>query len=328
MAAVACRMSEAVPRLLALAGKPDTADRTGAIAALCRLPDPRAIAIYLAAIRDRDPRLRRAGESALLAIRDRAAGPIAAAARSAEFSGAAAASLERVLAQFEPIRAWRVIGPFPRTTPQVFLGERSIDFARRHAGAAGQAVSWATRHGGAVDWPGRPRRPEARSRGERRIRLRNRRIARPLRLRLRRGGLRPRGPRADAPGLQRHADRDRQRAGRLERLPPRRPGLRARRRPGAVPPRAGPQSDPGPEPPGDRALGVRRPGRPEPDRCGDDPGASRDTATGRGRTPPLRHAARRRCPAGRGAVLRRARAWAAADAMRRAGGVRPRSGPT
>ena len=120
-------------------------DRSRAIAALCRLPDPRAVSIYLAAIRDRNPRLRRAGESALLAIRDRVADQIAAAARSAEFSGPAALSLERVLARFEPIREWRVIGPFPRTTPQVFLGERSIDFARAHAGAAGQPIAWATR---------------------------------------------------------------------------------------------------------------------------------------------------------------------------------------
>ena len=95
--------------------------------------------------RDRNPRLRRAAESALLAIRDRVPDQLAAAARSAEFSGAAALSLERVLARFEPIREWRVIGPFPRTTPQVFLGERSIDFGRPHAGAAGRSVSWTTR---------------------------------------------------------------------------------------------------------------------------------------------------------------------------------------
>jgi putative heme-binding domain-containing protein len=145
MAAVACRMSEAVPRLLALAGKSEPEDRARAIAALCRLPDPRAISVYLTAIREDDPRLRRVAESALLAIRDRTAGQIVTAARSAEFSGPAAMSLERVLARFEPIRQWRVIGPFARATPQVFLGERSIDFARRRAGAAGRAVSWATR---------------------------------------------------------------------------------------------------------------------------------------------------------------------------------------
>ena len=145
LAVVAFRMSEAVPRLLALAGRPESADRSRSIAALCRLPDPRAVSIYLAAIRDGGPRLRRAGESALLAIRDRVPAQIAAAARSAEFSGPAAISLERVLARFEPIREWRVIGPFPRATPQIFLGERSIDFARTHAGAAGQPISWTTR---------------------------------------------------------------------------------------------------------------------------------------------------------------------------------------
>ncbi len=145
LAAVAFRMPEAVPHLLALAGKPDPADRNRAIAALCRLPDPRAASIYLAAIRDRDPRLRRAAESALLAIRDRVSDQIAAAARSAEFSGPAAISLERILARFEPIREWRVIGPFPRATPQVFLGERSIDFARAQTGADGQSIAWRTR---------------------------------------------------------------------------------------------------------------------------------------------------------------------------------------
>ena len=60
-------------------------------------------------------------------------------ASSPTFSGPAALSLERVLAQFEPIREWRVIGPFPRTTPSVFLGEPSIDFARAHTGAAGRS---------------------------------------------------------------------------------------------------------------------------------------------------------------------------------------------
>src|SRR5262249_34328044 len=145
LAAAACRIYEAVPRLVALANRSEPAERTQAIAAACRLPDPRAGSLYLAAIRDHDPPLCRSAESALLAIRDRVPDQLAAATRSAEFSGPAALSLERVMARFEPIREWRAIGPFPRTTPQLFLGERSIDFARRHDGAAGQAVSWATR---------------------------------------------------------------------------------------------------------------------------------------------------------------------------------------
>jgi putative heme-binding domain-containing protein len=145
LAVVAFRMPEAVRQLMAAHGRTSPEDRTRAIAALCRLPDPQAVDLYLDALRDRDPRLRRSAESALLAIRDRAGDRIASAARSAKFSGPAALSLERVLAHFEPIPRWRVIGPFPRTTPQVFLGERAIDFGRTHVGAAGLTLSWAQR---------------------------------------------------------------------------------------------------------------------------------------------------------------------------------------
>jgi putative heme-binding domain-containing protein len=144
-AAVALRLHEAVPRLVAIAGEPDSQDRLSAMSALCRLPDPRALSIYLAAIQERDPRFRRAGESALLAIRDRVREQLASRARSIAFSGPAALSRERVLARFEPIRDWRVIGPFPRAKPPIFMREPTIDFARRYPGADGQLLAWTAR---------------------------------------------------------------------------------------------------------------------------------------------------------------------------------------
>ncbi len=147
MAAVGLHMRAAVPRLLAIARDQAAPDRSSAIAALCRLPDPAALPVYLAAIKDRDPSLRRAGERALVAIRDKVAGDLAVAARDESFGGPAALALERVLARFEPIRHWRVIGPFPRTTPQIFLGEHSIDFHRAATGAMGRSVAWAARSG-------------------------------------------------------------------------------------------------------------------------------------------------------------------------------------
>jgi putative heme-binding domain-containing protein len=150
LAVVAFRMSEAIPRLLGLAGKTELPDHTSAILALCRLPDPRALSAYLAAIGDPNPQVRRAGESALLAIRDRVADPLKTAARSVSPSGPASLSLERVLARFEPIRAWRVIGPFPRATPQVFIGDPTIDFARTHAGAEGRTIGWKVRRSDAA----------------------------------------------------------------------------------------------------------------------------------------------------------------------------------
>ncbi|MHB1558148.1 MAG: c-type cytochrome, partial [Isosphaeraceae bacterium] len=78
----------------------------------------------------------------LAAIRDRVPGPILDAARSADPESPAALSLERVLARFEPLPSWRVIGPFPRSSPQIFLGERTIDFSRGQAGAAGRPIGW------------------------------------------------------------------------------------------------------------------------------------------------------------------------------------------
>ena len=197
---------------------PSPASRSRRIAprrslALCRLPDPRAVSIYLAAIRDRDPQLRRAGESALLAIRDRVPDQLA---------------VGRAVGRRSPVRrrcrssaswpgssrsaSWRVIGPFPRTTPQVFLGEPAIDFARTHAGADGQidrldgragptrrpvAWTWTTSSAGRAI-AAAPATTTTGSPG-------------PRRLRLRRGRFRQRRPGADAPGLERDPDRDRQR---------------------------------------------------------------------------------------------------------------------
>jgi len=150
MAAVGLQLRSAVPQLLAIARDPAAPDRSRAIAALCRLPDPAAVSVYLAAINQRDPSLRRAGETALVAIRDRVAVQLAAAARDTPAGGPAALALERVIDRFEPIRNWRVIGPFPRSTPQIFLGERSIDFHGVATGALGRTVSWAGRSGDAA----------------------------------------------------------------------------------------------------------------------------------------------------------------------------------
>jgi putative heme-binding domain-containing protein len=163
----------AVPRLVSIARDQDAPDRIAAIGALCRLPEPAALQIYLTAIKDRDPAVRRAGETALMVIRDKVAAELAAAVRSKTYAGPAGLALERVVARFEPIGQWRVIGPFPRTTPQVFLGARSIDFRKPVIGALGRSVSWTDRSGdpatGRVDledlkrygsWDGLPIRPK------------------------------------------------------------------------------------------------------------------------------------------------------------------------
>jgi putative heme-binding domain-containing protein len=139
------KLREAIPRLIAVAQEKGKEYRSEATIALTVLPDPRALAVYLDALKDRDPELRRRAEAALLAVRDLVAGELEAEARSSRLKGPAAEAIERILTRFQPVIDWRVIGPFPRTTAQVFVGESSIDFTRTHVGAGGKPVSWATR---------------------------------------------------------------------------------------------------------------------------------------------------------------------------------------
>ncbi len=134
-------LKDAVPRLLAMAQK--GSERDEATRALTVLPDPNALPIYLEALNARDPGLRKAAEGALLTIRDQVAAELE--ARSADLKGPAAEAVERVLTRFQPIVPWKVIGPFPRTTAQVFVGERSIDFGKPHVGAEGRTIHWQNR---------------------------------------------------------------------------------------------------------------------------------------------------------------------------------------
>lgn len=142
-AASKLNLRDAVPRILAAALKEET--RTEATLALAAMPDPQALPVYLSALLDRNPEVRQSGELALMAVRDTVSADLEKAARSGRFSGPSATALERVLTRFRPVPDWKVIGPFPRTTAQVFLGERSIDFGRKHTGAEGRTIAWGDR---------------------------------------------------------------------------------------------------------------------------------------------------------------------------------------
>ncbi len=139
----ASRLREAIPKVLELAEPEPT--RSEARRVLAALPDPRALDIYLALLGDRDAIIRRGGESALLALRDAVGPELERRAQAGEFQGPAAEAVERVLTRFVPISDWKVIGPFARTTAQVFVGEASIDFGRTHSGVEGRTIGWTDR---------------------------------------------------------------------------------------------------------------------------------------------------------------------------------------
>jgi putative heme-binding domain-containing protein len=144
-AVAAHRIAAAVPKLITLAG--EEATRVDAMRALSLVPDARAFAVYVATLSDRDPALRKAGESALVAIRDSSAAELESLARSGRFVGPAALAVERILAKFRPMTHWRVLGPFPKTTGQLFESSAVIDFNRKAVGAEARTIEWRARTG-------------------------------------------------------------------------------------------------------------------------------------------------------------------------------------
>ncbi|WP_165219141.1 HEAT repeat domain-containing protein [Aquisphaera insulae] len=68
LSAAALHLREAIPSLLKTAADPAAELRPQAIRALCRMPDPRALALYKEAESSSDPALRRAGAEALKAL--------------------------------------------------------------------------------------------------------------------------------------------------------------------------------------------------------------------------------------------------------------------
>jgi putative heme-binding domain-containing protein len=137
-------LREAIPKLIALAGAEAT--RVEASMALAEMPDVRAMAVYIAALSESDPALRKSGESALKAIRETVSTELESMARQGKFIGPSALAVERILTKFQPIQNWRVIGPFPRTTPVLFTDASAIDFTKNQIGAGGRIVAWQARN--------------------------------------------------------------------------------------------------------------------------------------------------------------------------------------
>ncbi|MHC5540600.1 c-type cytochrome, partial [Singulisphaera rosea] len=81
------------------------------------------------------------------AIRDSVLPDLEKLANAGTLEGPAALAVDRVRTRFLPLVDWRVIGPFARTTPRVFVGERSIDFSLPHSGVEGRRIVWTPRKG-------------------------------------------------------------------------------------------------------------------------------------------------------------------------------------
>src|SRR5262249_20195820 len=127
-AVAALKDREAIPALLAATAKEET--RFEATSALAALPDLKALPVYVRALTDRNPDLRRAGAEAIGAISDQAAPVLDQLAARKELPPAAVPELVKVYTAVQPVRDWRVLGPFALdATPDVKPDAIDLDAA-------------------------------------------------------------------------------------------------------------------------------------------------------------------------------------------------------
>jgi putative heme-binding domain-containing protein len=98
--------------------------------------------VYLRALADKSPELRQAAATAIGNLRDRAAPVLDQLAKRNELSPAVLPELRTIFTGLEPVRAWKVLGPFPIKSPFMIPVDRPIDLAASHEGAGGWRIAW------------------------------------------------------------------------------------------------------------------------------------------------------------------------------------------
>jgi putative heme-binding domain-containing protein len=140
------KLVRAVPKLISLASNEGT--RVEATRSLSLMPDPRAIPVYVAALYDRDPAVRKAGESALMTIRGKTSAELESMSKAGKFVGPSAQAVERILntpgsVRLEGLRAFALSHQGDaRNGEALFFEARGIGCVKCHAvgGKGGSTV--------------------------------------------------------------------------------------------------------------------------------------------------------------------------------------------
>jgi putative membrane-bound dehydrogenase-like protein len=134
------RDRESIPALIAAAGVEDL--RYRATMALALIPDTRALHVFLRGLTDKNQDLRKASASALGAIREQAAPTLERLAERKELPLAAIPELVKIFTSLQPIRAWRVLGPFPPESNPPIDPAGPIDPTAGVPATGGKAATW------------------------------------------------------------------------------------------------------------------------------------------------------------------------------------------
>ncbi len=139
-ALAALKDAESIPTLIELANEEPT--RYEATLALTKLPDVRALQVYLRGLADRSPDLRKASAAAIGSIRDKAEPVLEQLASRHELAPAALPELRKLYNQLQPVEGWHVMGPFPFNDRPPVRTNVAVDLAATAAGPEGTTLSW------------------------------------------------------------------------------------------------------------------------------------------------------------------------------------------
>ncbi len=139
------KIREAVPALVVAAQAEPT--RFEAMRALAAMPDSRGLQVYLIALTDKNPDLRREAASAIGQIREAAAPVLDQLAARRELAPSAVTELRKVYAAVRPIADWQALGPFARDAGRdpepPFSIDGAPDLGASYPGVGDKMVSWA-----------------------------------------------------------------------------------------------------------------------------------------------------------------------------------------
>ncbi len=131
---------ESIPGMIELANEEPT--RYEGTLALAKLPDVRALQVYLRGVADRSPELRKACSLAIGSIRDKAEPVLEQLASRRELAPSALPELRKIYNQLQPVDGWHVMGPFPFNDRPPVRTNVAVDLTATAPGPDNTTLAW------------------------------------------------------------------------------------------------------------------------------------------------------------------------------------------
>ncbi len=131
---------DSIPGMIELAN--DEATRHEATLALAKLPDVRALQVYLRGITEKSPDIRKASSLAIGSIRDKAEPVLDQLSTRRELAPATLPELRKIYNQLQPVDGWHVMGPFPFNDRPPTRPGSMIDLTATVPGPDGTTLTW------------------------------------------------------------------------------------------------------------------------------------------------------------------------------------------